>query len=612
MTDAKNEQGRMARRAAKRPLMKSPRFWVPTGIVLGILVLLGVVAAVLVPRGLTAKDSLEAAVPLATQAKDQILAGESEEAKLTVARLGELADTAVEATDHGLWRMAEGVPAVGENLRAVRIASESLSTLSSDVFAPATEVNLKALEPVDGAFNVQALADLLPLVEQAAVAANSVSAEIATLNQDQLLGPLQDGVVKLEDALSQLTDMVEPATTVLKILPAALGADGPKNYLLMFPNNAEVRAGGGNPAALAMLTAENGRISITQQASSADFGWENFPVNPETEELYGSRVKQQVQDITYTPYFNETAELMRGFWSSSFGTPVDAVMSFDPVALSYLLEATGPVTLATGDVLTAENVVPLMLNEVYIRFGDDGSQHDAFFSAATESIFSSVLSGGDSRALIAALARASDEGRLMFSSEDEEQMALIGAGRIAGPLPADNSEETVVGVFYNYVLAAKIDYYMDSTVTGETTQCVVEGSQPATFSATTTLTNNLPAEELQRLPWYVTGTNLGQGGSIYRDVLFYGPVGTTVQSVEANGTMVDPLDRWGNTYRELTHNGRPVVQIPMFVGMQETASVSVTFVAAADQAADSFGEFDVRATPTVRTTPVEVSRPGCE
>lgn len=614
MTNAEDTP-RRARRRQKRPLLKSARFWVPAGILLVLLVVAAVVAgaaASLMPRVDTVQNSLQAAVPLATQAKDQILAGDSEAAKQSVARLTELADEAVQATDDDLWRTGEGVPVIGENLKAARLVSESVSTLSTEVFAPATEVNLSVLKPVDGAFDVQGLATLLPLVEQTAATADAVTQDLAGIDQSLLVGPLQDGVVKLKDSVAQLSEMVDPATTVLQILPAALGADGPRNYLLMFPNNAEIRAGGGNPAALALITADQGRISITQQASSADFGWENLPVNPETEALYGSRVKQQMQDVTYTPYFAETAELMRGFWASSFGTPVDAVVSFDPVALSYLLEATGPITLKTGETLTGENAVSLLLSDVYSLYPDPRDQ-DPFFAAVAQSIFSGVLNGdGDTRALIDALIKAADEGRLMFSSTDAAQMELIGSSRIAGPLPTDNSEETVVGVFFNYVLAGKLDYYIDTAVTGETTQCVVEGSEPASFSAMTTVTNVLTPEQFEQMPRYVYGTDLGQGSAIYREVAVYGPPGTAVQSAEVDGTMSDPLGRWGNDYRVMTHSGRPVVQVPLLVGMQETATVKVTFTATADQPADSFGTFEVRATPTVRTTPVEVSRPGCE
>lgn len=50
-----------------------------------------------------------------------------------------------------------------------------------------------------------------------------------------------------------------------------LGGDGPRHYLLMFQNNAEERASGGNPASMAMITVDDGRVTLGRQASSSDF-----------------------------------------------------------------------------------------------------------------------------------------------------------------------------------------------------------------------------------------------------------------------------------------------------------------------------------------------------
>lgn len=40
---------------------------------------------------------------------------------------------------------------------------------------------------------------------------------------------------------------------------------------MLFQNNAESRGTGGNPAAIVLVTADNGQITLAQHASSADF-----------------------------------------------------------------------------------------------------------------------------------------------------------------------------------------------------------------------------------------------------------------------------------------------------------------------------------------------------
>ncbi|MGP2481120.1 DUF4012 domain-containing protein, partial [Listeria monocytogenes] len=88
-----------------------------------------------------------------------------------------------------------------------------------------------------------------------------------------------------------------------------------------------------------------------------------------------------IQDVTQVPDFAVGAPLAREMWRRQTGTAVDGVIAVDAVALSSLLEATGPVTLPTGDVLTSADAVPLLLDEVYRRYPDPKS-HDVFFQSA--------------------------------------------------------------------------------------------------------------------------------------------------------------------------------------------------------------------------------------
>lgn len=602
-------------RKNKRPLLRSFRFWVPT-VLLVLLTALGISAALLVPRGISAADALQKAAPLTASAKEHLLSGDTEGAQSVLEELSSEAFEAHLATDYWLWRAYEWLPVVGDNLAAVRLASATLNDLSTEVFPTLVGVNFDMLKPVDGAIDIASLVELTPAVDRAVEISGSALTELGDLDQGVLVEQVRGGVEQLESGLAQLNDILAPAQTVLQLLPDALGANGQKNYLLLFQNNAEMRTTGGNPAALALLTVDQGRISIGQQASSSDFNnnrpYPIFPLDPETEVIYGPRIGMFMQDATFTPDFAETSELIRAFWAESFDEPIDAVISFDPIALSYLLEATGPVNLESGEELTADNAASLLLNEVYFRF-PDGKGSDEYFAAATQSIFAAVTSGqAESRAFVTALIRAAEEGRILFNSEDEAQMALLGSSPIAGPLPASNSEITVLGVFFNDLTVGKLDYYLDAAVETTTTQCAVNDGEAVRFTATTHLNNRINAALLATLPLYVTDRNYGSEGAIQTDVLVYGPVGTRIVSVEINGEVVG-INGWPDgQYRELAHHGRPVLQVPMLVRMEGTADVTVVFEAGEDQTAASFAPFETRVTPMVNETPVTVSRPGCE
>ncbi|MES2866721.1 MAG: DUF4012 domain-containing protein, partial [Actinomycetota bacterium] len=373
---------------ARRPLLKSFRFWIPVALVL-IIVAVAVTALIIGPRildrALAAKSSLEKAIPLAQTTQQQILAGESDEAAASAAQLTALTADAREQTDDDLWKSLEWIPVLGQNLAAVRTAAVVTDDLVNQAVVPATSLRLDALTPKDGAIDLQVVAGMQQTIADATDAVVNADEALTALDHNGLIPQVDGALEKLETAVAELRPMMEPAKDIVEILPKALGADGPRNYLMMFQNNAESRGTGGNPAALVLLTADQGRISITQQASSGDFqNGRATPIvelDPETVALYGDKIGRWVMDTTLTPDFTETAEIVRAFWSESFGTPVDAVISFDPVALSYLLQATGPVTGSPPPIevdgtelfvsepvqITADNAVQVLLNDIYAQ-----------------------------------------------------------------------------------------------------------------------------------------------------------------------------------------------------------------------------------------------------
>ena len=591
---------------SQKPLIRRARFWVP--VTLGVLLLaiigIGVAGWQVAERGLAARDELQSAIPLAKTAQDQVLAGEQEAATATIDDLAVRAAEARRLTDDPMWRFFEWVPVAGPNLEAVRIASTSVDELVDGVVRPANTVSVDALKPVDGAIDVAALTELSGVVDGVADTIDRVAAELDQVDHDELIEPVADGITQLDEAVGQIQPMVGPARTALEILPPALGAEGPRNYLMLFQNNAEARGTGGNPAALLLVNVTDGRISIAQQASSTDF--QNgrpepiIELDPETEALYGDKIGRYMMDVTLSPDFSETSELIRAFWAESFGTEVDGVVSFDPVALSYLLGATGPATLPTGEQLTADNAVPVVLNDVYSRYAEPEDQ-DAFFAAAAASIFDVVTSGaGDTDALLEALTRAVDEGRLMYAPSDPAEAKVIAGTRIAGELPAENDEQTAVGVYVNDITQGKMNYYMQLDVTGASDACSVADGTAPTFTTTATLTNTVQPDQVPGLADYVATGKYFPRGEISTDLVLYGPVGSTFQSASVDGAAVSATP--------LTHLGRPAVKINVRNVPASAHQVTAVFTGVADA---EYGPLEVWHTPMVRPANVTIDAPGC-
>ncbi|WP_430645832.1 DUF4012 domain-containing protein [Agromyces sp. GXS1127] len=598
--------GRRGTDRPKRPLVKSARLWVPVtlGVILLALVGLGVAGAQVAERGFAAKDELEQAIPLAKQAQQQILAGDREGATATIDQLRTHSAKARELTDDPMWRSLEWVPTLGPNLQAVRVTSASVDDLVDGVVEPATTLSIDALKPVDGAVDLTALTQLSETVDGVADTIVEVSAELDTVDRESLIGPVRDGIDQLDGAVSELEPMILPARQALAVLPGALGAEGPRNYLVLFQNLAEARGTGGNPAALLLVNVTDGRISIARQASSSDFqngrATPIIELDPETEALYGDKIGRYMMDVTLTPDFPESSELIRAFWAESFGDQVDGVVSFDPVALGYLLGATGPVTLPTGEKLTADNAASLVLNEVYSMYEEPEDQ-DAFFAAAAGSVFKVLTAGGgDAGDLVEALNRSIDEDRLMYVPSDADEAEYIAGARIAGTLPADNAEESVVGVYVNDITQGKMDYYVQLDVAASTDACTVDAGAAPTFSTSATLTNTVQPGDVDGLAAYVATGKYFPRGDISTDLVLYGPVGTTFGSVTVDGKAVSATP--------LPHLGRPAVKVNVRNTPGASHAVTATFTG---EAGAEYGPLEVRHTPLVRPAGITIDAPGC-
>ena len=501
---------RRSRRSSRTATSPRRRRVVVLWCTLGALLLLVIATAWVGVRGYLAKGELESAVPLTSTIQEQLLAADGAAATESVTALQEHSSAAASLTSDPIWRAFEVLPWLGANLTAVREVAGVVDDVAQDAVGPLTEVaatiDLEAFKPVDGAIDVQPITAAQPQVNAAASALNAASARVNAIDTDGVLGVVAAATLELQDTVTTTATSLDALNRAVTLLPAMLGIDEPRNYILMFQNPAELRATGGIPGALALIHTNGGRIELTEQASSADFPRYPEPVLPlsdETRGIYGDITGQFIQDVTLTPNFPLSGALAAEMWRLQFGLDVDGVISLDPVTLSYLLSATGPITLATGDVLTSENAVQLLLTDVYERY-ERPAEQDLFFAAAASSVFEAV-SGGDADPvqLIGALARAGEEHRtLVYNVRDDEQSVLADT-TIAGGLPVSTENEKRFGVYLNDGTGSKMDTYLDVGLAVGQATC--RNDLRPEYAVDVTLTNTAPADAATSLPRYTTG-----------------------------------------------------------------------------------------------------------
>lgn len=555
----------------------------------------------------TAREHLVAALPFAGEAQTALLASDTDaSAAATQSFIAEAAQ-AQAATSGRLWEFASGIPLpLTENLRAVHLVTEIAVRLGDDVLTPASTLDLNALKPVQGRIDLATLQGLSETVDSIDRAVTSSLDSVRELDRSALIEQVDGGVTDIESSLQKLKDVIGPAQGVLSVLPEALGADGPRNYLLMFQGNAEARAGGGGPGSFILIRVENGGLTIANEAAATDFEIALpepiTPLDAETEALYSDTIGRWIANLSATPDFPTSAALAKAWWADRFDDQIDGVISVDPVALSYMLTATGPLPLPTGETLTSENAVALLLNTAYFDY-PTGVESNVFFAGASATVFAALTQGSaDPVALVNALTRSADEGRIKIWTADANAQELLDTSPTAGVLPRDNEDETTIGVFFNDTTGSKMDYYVDASVTVSTDQCSADG--PPTWTTTVAFANSISREDAGGLPLYITGPYYNPG-DIATDFIVYAPVGARIESWTLDGNEHPAI-------AHTTHLGRDAVRISALTPPVTTSTFVVNMVGSDGASADGLGPVAVRHTPMVRATPVTIDAPGCK
>jgi hypothetical protein len=548
--------------------------------------------------------NLYSAQSLVSELQKEVAAGDLDAVAETVDTLEFHTASAAAGTFDPTWRLAEFIPMAGPNLHAVRMLAESANDVIVNVASPgvavAAEFDLGERDPVTGGFDLAPLADAKVVASDAGPVFRDSVARIASIDQSATVGPLTDIVQRIDGAIGDLAPIADSAEPLVDLANAAMGAGGPRNYLLAFQNNAESTALGGSAASYTLLHTDNGAVSIADQANSGDF--EEFaavdvPVDQSALDLYGSYLVDHVNTSTSRPDFPTAASIMQAFWARDKGAVVDGVISLDPIALALMIDATGDIPLASGDVLTSANAVALLTNGVYMRYpnNEDQPKADAFFAEAASTIVGKVMSGDfDVAKMLKAVSAGVNEGDIMMWNANPEEQASLDGLRIQGKLPATNDSETVIGVYYRDTSASKMDYYLKTATTTASDICV-SPTNP-TFSTTITMTSTLTREQAATLPEYVASRDWGST-KFRTEVFVYGPVGGTVGATTITSEGLET-----GVTQSTSDLGRPVATFYAFLRPGETTSVDVSF----QGAAGAYGPLEVRGTPMINPTDARI------
>jgi hypothetical protein len=548
-----------------------------------------------------ARQSLNEAKYELTTLSSQLATGDEAAIAATAERITTDVADAATTVDGPLWQLAARAPFVGQNVDAVQRVTRAVDILVREALPPGMQVmsaiDFDRITVEGGGINLEPFRQAQASIPAISAAFTAAEAEVAPIDREELLPEVVEPIDDILSIVQQAAPTLELVNRYMPTLLDMAGSNGTKTYLVIFQNNAEIRATGGNPAASMILTMTNGALGYADQASSTTFyeagaaGNVYTAIPEETTNLYLSGFTRYSQDYTMSPDFPTTAQLFQDVWANTTGARFDGVISIDPTVLSHMLAVAGPATLSSGEQVTAENAVKLVLSDAYERY-PNGRDSDIFFADVSKSVFGHLTTASwDPMAMLAALEQSAKEQRVYLAFTEPGAQALATELGVDGALAADPATQTQVGMYLNDSSVGKLEYHLTSSISAT--------CDPAARTITTTMTlHNGITDDISSS--YTLGARNGRYGiprtTMMLDVLTFAPPGASIVSTVP---AVGEVSEWERTGVE---KGHTAVSKTVFVAKNETVTVAST-VAFPEGA---LAPLNLRHTPTANATAVSI------
>jgi hypothetical protein len=437
--------------------------------------------------------------------RDTLKVGDRDQAERHLAEGKAALDSADAASQRRQVRIASGLPYLGSTvadldhlLVAARIMTTS-ATDALDVYRDFAGTDSTLFR--NGAFSLPAIHRAQRSVADIATAMDRAEAELTAVTGEGPKGG--QALEKKASALAQVAALRAELVALgplLEVLPAAVGEGGRKTYLVTVLNPAEMRASGGAPLSVAFLRLDEGKMTIPLKGQTSVLtnvnqrrAWPPVDGDP-----WAGTGPNRFVNANANPDFSVAAEEMARAARPHFGMRVDGVIALDVVAISHLLEATGPIKSARYGTLTSENVAQKLVVGAY-QVADQSERHEDN-DELMNLMLAKLTEGGGMIGKVRALGKAVPGRHLQLYFRDDGVQQLVHDQRSGGEIATPEVGDLAASYTQNGN-GSKVDVFQHRTVK-ETIRMRADGS--ATVRRTVSIENRTP-------PYFGVGRDWGAG-----------------------------------------------------------------------------------------------------
>lgn len=298
-----------------------------------------------------------------------------------------------------------------------------------------------------------------------------------------------------------------------------LGYQGERNYLILFQNSTELRAGGGFLGSLAQLTLKDGGIKSLQFFDSYQFDHQNrISAHPAFKHFRGT-TNLPLREANLWASFPRSGKDIAAIFEEAQGIKIDGVIGTTLPFARDLIGVTGELDLPEFEKkVSAENLFAITTEEVEKDFFPGSTKKKRFLQALGEGLLEKLFSLEEERYL--------PLGRVIWEGLKEKNLPLfIKQGELAQALLGNNFDGHIVGGTDDYLLV------LDSNFGTKANGVWIERS------LSYRVLNPQPTGALQGnlvLTWVHTGSTAWPSGTYKNLLRVLVPKGATLLSARLN------------------------------------------------------------------------------